>query len=167
MEPTPAECMAVAKLLNIPALIAELQECRPGQLRARAFDGDRITNGQAPADPTATAALGGNTPNLAAVYKHLVALADIQDRVLPNLHRGRADQSAPEGICVLHLRGADVRRPKFRNTDLSALLPEPLPICHPCIDFARSHGRLPTNEELRRHAHTGNWKVWPAKHRAA
>jgi autotransporter-associated beta strand protein len=56
MNPTLAQALQLLNLYNVHQLKAELEQLQPGQPRAQAYDTDRTTTGQGPADPTAAAA---------------------------------------------------------------------------------------------------------------
>lgn len=166
MTPSIEQCLAIWNKLHIPALLNDLYDNLPGHPRAQAFDTDRTTSGQGPADPTANAA---TTPNRAAdhlkrLHTALAAIIAIQDQWLPIHEPRRGDIRNETRGCELHRRaGIETHQPAYRNTDLASslhkALTEPLPLCRACIDFAINHQRTPTNEELRRHDSTGKWKL--------
>lgn len=166
MTPTIQQCITIWNKLHLPALLHDIYDNLPGHPRAQAFDTDRTTSGQGPADPTHNAATHPNkaADSLNRIHTHLAGLANIQDQWLPGHEPRRGDIRNETRGCELHRRaGVETHRPAYRNTDLASSLdkplPEPMPLCRACINFAVNHQRAPTNEELRRHDITGKWKL--------
>ena len=144
-----------------------------GHPRARAYDGDRTTNGDGPSDPTANAAI---TPDQARAdlaklesavvraYTALLCVAALSDRYQPAHEPRRGTIARDTRGCALHERaGVEAHQAARITTDFASVLTEPLrepiPVCRACEDFVRRGNppTLPTSEQIIRHTKTGKW----------
>lgn len=169
--PTLTQALQLLNLYNVHQLRHELEQLQPGQPRAQAYDTDRTTSGQGPADPTFNAA---TTPSTAAadlatydrlidqMYRTCMGLAHLADRHVPTHEPNRRTITADTRGCALHERaGVEQHHPARVTTDFASVLDtplrDPIPVCHACQDFTRRHGAVPTNEQIIRHNRTGKW----------
>lgn len=174
-----ADTLAILNLCNVDQLRHELEQLQPGQPRAQAYDTDRTTSGQGPADPTHAAATNPSTAaadlkayndavrriarNTRLVLADSRLIAHLSDKHVPTHEPKRRQIIADTKGCHLHERaGIDSHHPARCTTDFASVLDtplrDPIPVCHACQDFTRRNGQLPTNEEIIRHERTGKWK---------
>ncbi len=168
MTPTLAQALQLSNLYNVHHLRHELEQLQPGQPRAQAYDTDRTTSGQGPADPTFAAATNPSTAaaDLAAydrmvdqLYRACMGLAHLADRHVPTHEPRRADVLRDTKGCTWHQQaGVDTHQPVWRTTD-AGFLNDPVPLCRPCWDYAHAHGERPTNEQIIRHSKGKGWTV--------
>ena len=168
---TIAQAIAVLNYGNALRLRDELEELQPGQPRAQAYDTDRTTSGQGPADPTHTAACTPSRPKADLdrldhltdqLYRTALAIAAMSENYLPRHEPKRGTIQADTRGCELHQRaGITAHHPARVTTDFASVLTsplrEPVPVCHACQDYVRRAGALPTNEQIIRHERTGKW----------
>jgi len=168
--PTLHHITAILGTIDYDALRADIDLHLPGPRTAN-LEPTRSNGNTDAGEPTPdeTRAMQHQAMLEAAVvraYTALMSIADLQARRIPTHEVKRTTLTAETRGCAWHTQaGVEQHQPVWRNSDCG-FLPQPIPLCRACYEFAHAHAEKPTVEQLIRHNRTGKWfqRTNPKKH---